>query len=174
METQEKKEQYALELIQSFGGNITHAINCVDRLIAMSEMEHQKEFNTQVRTIIANQGEALKNRVARVVKKKQLLFGQKVLESWKEFLGENFKVEIGQFCSSSLSGDIHRVAYDENNKNNGVLFIEYADVKTGFASIILENEWFYQINGKIEHLTVYVMENYSRFYDSDLNLITKK
>jgi hypothetical protein len=167
MNTQEK-EDYALDLIKTYGGNVEHALNSVNRLIASAESDLDKERLTE----IANQIIKIKEKVGRVVKKKCLIYEPNLQKSWAEFLGGDYNVVVGQLISDDKGG-FSKVYDAVPMDKNGVLFVEYKHKESDATSIILQNEWFYQINKNIRHLTDYTMANYSKFFDDELNLINQ-
>jgi hypothetical protein len=167
MNTQEK-EDYALELVKTYGGNVEHALNSVNRLIASAESDLDKERLTE----IANQITKIKEKVGRVVKKKCLIYEPSLQKSWAEFLGSDYNVVVGQLISDG-NGSYNKVYDAMPMDKNGVLFVEYEGKESGVISMVLQNEWFYQINKNIRHLTDYTMANYSKFFDDELNLINQ-
>ena len=174
MKTQKEKEDYALELINSFGGSIKHALSCIERMVALTEIEEAKQEYNDIMAILQNNGENIAEKTVRVLLKKQLLQEHKVLESWQNFFGDDYSVKVDVISSEQGKTLWVFKTYNPNNKSDGLLCLTYENVKTHEGGALLEGEWYCRINENIQHLTPYVMENFARFYDNNLNLLTNK
>jgi len=172
MKTQKEKEDYALELINSFGGSVKHAISCIERMVSLTEIEEAKQEYNDVMAILQNNGENIAKKIVRILKKKQLLQEHKVLESWQNFFGDDYSVKVEVISSEHGKPLWAFKPYNPNNKSDGVLCLTYENVKTNQGGSLLEGEWYCQINENTQHLTLYVMENFSKFYDNNLNLLS--
>ena len=109
-----------------------------------------------------------------MIKKKQLVAERQIALVWQHFLGQDYEVVTGQFVSRSSDESIIKIVDDFILDNNGVLFVEYTHKETGKKSTLLQGEWFVQLEDVIQHMTPYILEHLTTFYDEKLNLIVRE
>lgn len=105
------------------------------------------------------------------MKTKQLVFETNIHTAWQQFLGDKYIVRTGMLNTRAIDGFLIKTIDPFIRADNGIIYIEYENKETGVIAIILQNEWFVEKNGKIEHLTTYVYENFDKFYDENLIML---
>ena len=105
------------------------------------------------------------------MKTKQLVFENKIETAWQDFLGDKYIVITGVYMTRAKDRCIAKIQDPPTSDKNGILYVEYKNKETGVESVILQNEWFVEKNGKIEHLIPNIYENIDRYYDENLEML---
>lgn len=105
-----------------------------------------------------------------MIRKKRLVKERQLHLVWKHFLGQEYEVEVGAYFTEYGKDGLIQIKDKLGSLDDGVLFVEYTNKHTGYKSIIVEGEWFIELNGVIRHVTQYILENLTLYFDENLNL----
>ena len=105
------------------------------------------------------------------IKKKQLVYDEKLRQSWEKFLGTDYDFKFGQFISRAKDNSTVKI-YDEFLQlNNGLIFLEYTNVFTKHTSTLYQGEWLITKGKKVTHATDFFKKRFNTLYNKDLELI---
>ena len=105
------------------------------------------------------------------IKKKQLVYDEKLRQSWEKFLGTDYDFKFGQFISRAKDNSTVKI-YDEFLQlNNGLIFLEYTNVFTKHTSTLYQGEWLITKGKKVTHATDLFKKRFNTLYNKDLELI---
>jgi len=105
------------------------------------------------------------------IKKKQLVYDEKLRQSWEKFLGTDYDFKFGQFFSRAKDNATVKI-YDEFLQlNNGLIFLEYTNVFTKHTSTLYQGEWLITKGKKVTHATDLFKKRFNTLYNKDLELI---
>jgi len=105
-----------------------------------------------------------------MIRKKRLVKERQLHLVWQHFLGQEYEVQVGAYFTEYGKEGVIQVRDNFGSLDDGILFVEYTNKETGEKSILLENEWFIQIENSIRHVTQYILENLTLYFDENLNL----